>query len=87
MKIIGYEPYEGDYQGHHYEKMRFFLMNNITREGGKGIHVDIVSFKRSNLADLIESIGCRSIEETLQKEVEVLYNKYGQPVSFIRSDG
>lgn len=85
MKVIGYEPLVGEYEGHHYEKFKIFCMQPITREGGKGFHVDVVKVKQSAMPEIIERLGLQRIEDLINKEVEVLYNKYGQPISFIAS--
>lgn len=79
MKIIGYK--RADFKtkdGAKVTGFNVYVENEIDPQHGKGVQVDRIYLSDNKLAR--ESI---SLEELLNKEVKIYYNRYGKPDSIV----
>lgn len=79
MKIIGYK--RADFktkEGSKITGFNVYVENEIDPQHGKGVQVDRIYLSDNKLAR--ESIN---LEELLNKEVKIYYNRYGKPDSIV----
>lgn len=81
MKIIGYKRTNFKTKdGAEITGFNVYVENEINPEHGKGVQVDRIYLSDNKLAR--ESIN---LEELLNKEVKIYYNRYGKPDSIVLS--
>lgn len=75
MKVIYVERKTGEYQGFKYDTYIIHGVNAVVnKDNAKGAKCDIVKLKARDIANENPMLW-------LDKEVEILYDKYGKPVS------
>lgn len=74
--VLGFQQYEGDFEGRHYSGMKLYVQN-LQKTADCGIVTELLKFK----AQLLPAMPIQWTDKLIGQTIEVVYDRYGNPSS------
>lgn len=79
MQVIGYASAKGEYQGHTYDNINFYVA--FADRHTEGLKAEKIKFKRSFVELVLQEYGMQ-LADIVGQQIAVSYNRFGQAESF-----